>query len=116
MLMSKEWNVSFRELERCLRKMRDERRSQWWHVTERYLRCEDRVIDVHVHNGRPRLPPHTEVAAGAVQTKERTARLRVRVWSPAVREEKVRRGLGWLADEFRGEPYLPVEMTDLRVA
>lgn len=116
LLMPKQWNRSFRELERCLHKMRDERPSQWWHVTERYLRCDDRIMEVAVRKGRPKLPPHVEVVAGAPMSGQKTARLRVHVWSPAVRAEKVRRGLEWLADEFRGEPYLPVEMTDLRVA
>ncbi len=113
MLMSKAWNASYRELERCLHAMRDERRSQWWHVTERYLRCEERMAKVPVKKGRPKLPPHSEIAAGAPEIGSTTARLRLRVWSPSVREEKVRRGLQWLADEFRGEPYLPVEMTSL---
>lgn len=115
-LMPATWNTSFRELERCLKQLRDERKSQYWHLCERYVRAEVKTVLCGVRkapNGQRelRLPPHSELVAGAPVSGESTAYVRLRVWSPAVRPEKARRGVEWISDNFRGEPFLPSEMT-----
>lgn len=111
-LMAPEWNRSYRELERCIRLMRDEVPWLWWDVRERFLACEVRTIEVRVKNGKPRLPAHCEVAAGAVEVGAKSVRVRVRAWSPLVRPERVEAGVRWLSGRFRGEPFLPKELTE----
>lgn len=113
-LMPVTWNDSYRQLERLLIKLRVERTSQHWHVSERYLRCTIRVIEAPTRktksgNVEILLPAHTELVAGSPVIGGTTARCRVRQWSPRVREEKVRRGVSWLAENYQGEPYMPVE-------
>lgn len=124
--MASTWNASYRTLDALLDRMKPEslggggeRPSQWWHVTERYLRCEHRVIEVRAvrrRNGQVdfKLPPHTELEAGAPSIKDSTARVRVAQWSSAVRAEKVRRGIEWLAESWPAgsEPYLPAEFLE----
>jgi hypothetical protein len=91
---------SYAELERVLGVMRTERPSQFFHVTERYLRCSQ--IPKNVRTG-------TRVEHGkAVPVYERRL---VTSWSPVVRLEKVRRGVEWLAGAMvRVE--LPAEYRD----
>jgi hypothetical protein len=91
---------SYAELERALAAMRSERPSQFFHVTERYLRCSQ--IPKNIRTG-------TRVEQGkAVPVYERRL---VTSWSPAVRLEKVRRGVEWLAGAMvRVE--LPAEYRD----
>lgn len=112
-LMPATWNRSYRELERCLRELRAERTCQYWHLSERYLRCRIITVDCKVVKGKIRLPEHSELVAGAAQAGEKTARVRLRQWDPGVRAEKVRRAVAWLAVSFQGDPYMPVEMTEL---
>lgn len=101
--MPRTYTASVRELERLLKVMQVERRSQWWHVSERYLRAQSALKDVQVR----RKTKHGK-------TVTVTERQVVVTWSPAVRLEKVRRGVEWLAsswDERRvGEPMLPAEL------
>jgi hypothetical protein len=119
-LMPLTWNESYRELERVLKVMRTERRSQWFHVTERYLRCTERVAEVRVVRTKRgpelKLPPHSELGAGAPEIAGATARVRLVVWKPEVRMEKVRRGLEYVSAEFRGEPFLPAEFLPEKAA
>lgn len=99
--MPRTYTASVRELERLLVRMREERRSQWWHVTERYIRCQHVTKDVQVKrkgkNGK---------------TATVIERQCVTVYPPAVRLEKVRRGVKWIADEWQlqSEPMIPSEM------
>ena len=115
-LMPSTWNASYRELERVLGLMRTERKSQWWHLTERYIRAQEALVECRVVKKRGqaviKLPPHCELAAGAPIVGERVVKARVRRWVPEVDNQKVRRGLEWVADTFRGEPFLPVEFTE----
>jgi hypothetical protein len=115
-LMPLTWNESYRELERVLKLMREERPSQWWHLTERFLRCQDQVAEVRVFRTRKgpefRLPAHCELGAGAPQIAGHTARVRLVVWSSSVRMEKVRRGLEYVSQQFRGDPFLPQEFLE----
>lgn len=100
-LMPHTYTPSVRELERLLIRMRTERRSQWWHTTERYLRCHHTTKDMPVKrkakNGK------------TVAIIERQV---VITWHPGVRAEKVRRGVTWLAQEWKlgHEPMLPAEL------
>lgn len=100
-LMPRTYTPTVRELERLLIRMRTERRSQWWHVTERYLRCQHKTMDVHVKrkakNGK------------TVKVLERQV---VTTWHPGVKNERVRRGIEWLADQWSlpTEPMIPREL------
>lgn len=110
--MSQAWNRSYRELERCVRLMRDEAPWLWWDVRERFLACQVRMVDARVRNGKVRLPAHCEVAAGAVEVGAKSVRVRVRSWSPLVDMARVEAGVRWISDRFRGEPFLPRELTE----
>lgn len=112
--MPSTWNDSYRELERCLLKLRTERPTQYWHLCERYVRCATKQIEVPMQNGKPKLPPHTELAA-IRETGRRYTTVMVKQWTPAVRAEKVRKAIDYIASEFKGEPYLPAELR-VRVA
>ena len=115
-LMPTTWNRSYRELERCLKLMRDARSKQYWHVCERYIRAEILTLTVPFSKAKkgplPKLPPHTELVAGAKFSGEAMAAVRVRRWKPEVREEKVRNGIDYLSGTFRGEPFLPAEFQE----
>lgn len=99
--MPRTYTPTVRELERLLHRMRDERRSQWWHVTERYMRCRQSLKDVPVKrkgkNGKTALVMERQL---------------VTAYSASVRLEKVRRGIQWLADEWAlpHEPFVPDEL------
>lgn len=108
--MNPEWNHSYRELERCLKLLRQERPSQYAHLRARYIGCATASIECHVRNGKIRLPAHCELAAGQTQVGAKTIRVQVRRWDPWVDNQKVKRALEWISDHFRGEPYLPLEL------
>lgn len=103
-LMPRTYTRDVRELERLLVRMRSERPSQWWHVSERYLRSSRVTRDVRVRrrgkNGK---------SAWVIERQV------VDVFSPSVRLEKVRRGVRWLADEW-GLPLEPMLPRELLVA
>lgn len=124
-LMPRSYNASVREVERLMRRMKVERPSQWWHVSERYLRSQRSSKTVLWWQGRWQLPAHHEVVAQPggwtlelARGKKRRAPQEFRVavvsWSPAVRAQKVRLGLAWLAGEWSlgHEPMLFVEKGD----
>lgn len=116
--MPRTWNRSYRNLERLLKQMREERKKQWWHLTERYLRCQERKVEVRVQKTIKgpvlRLPPHSELGAGAPEIKGSTATVKLIVWTPAVRKHVVDLGLLWLAREEHWPfgPDLPQEFLD----
>jgi hypothetical protein len=107
------WNRSYRELDRCLAVLREKMPSKYCHLRARYLTPESVHITVTATKGKLRLPPHTELAAGAPTAGEKTARVRVYRWPQWVREEKVRVSVTFLSDTFRGEPYLPEEFLEV---
>lgn len=105
---------SVKEIERLMRQLQAERRSQWWHVNARYLAATSSTKTKHRLHGRwTDLEPHEAVMgfpAGwtLVLDEERGKRKqtptehRVYVvsWNPNVRAEKVRRGVRHLADNW----------------
>jgi hypothetical protein len=123
-MMSPLWNRSFRELERCLHRMRDERPSQYHHLGERYLRCQRRQKTLLFKAGeymKPdgnrwvKLGPNEDVAVGFVTegTRGKTSQTLgpadcvVVSWAGHVRRQKVERAVDWLVDVFDGDPFLP---------
>jgi hypothetical protein len=124
--MSKLWyDGSYKRLEELLREMRETRRNQWWHVYQRYIAAERRVIEVRYTRknkaANPILPPHHAlvdpnlVVIGSVGST--TVPIAVYRWSPKVRMEKVRRGVDWLTCKMynEGGAWLPREILE-RVA
>lgn len=111
-LMPEAWNQSYRELERVLKVMRDEVPWLWWDIRERFLACQVRMVEAKVSKGRVKLPDNCEVAAGAVEVGSKTVKVRVRQWSPLVRQERVEAGVCWISERFRGEPFLPDEFAE----
>lgn len=119
------YTASVRELERLLGQMREERRSQWWHVTERYIRAERSKKTLTLKGGRwYGLEPHEAVVgvpggwtlALATERSKKTRKgddLQVTIarWNSAVRAHKVTLGVAWIADQWDarriGEPMLP---------
>lgn len=99
--MPRTYTPTVRELERLIGVMRETRRSQWWHLTERYLRCSHATKDVPVKrkgkNGKTAIVLERRVVTS---------------WSAKVRDEKVRRAVSWLASEWSLaiEPMLPTEL------
>jgi len=108
--MLPEWNTTYRELERCLKLMRNEAPWLWRDVRERFLANTTRRITVQVIRSqkgpRPVLPPNTEEIA-PIQLDSKTGVYLVRQWSESVDVERVDAGIRWISDQFRGEPYLP---------
>ena len=110
---------SYRELERLLAVMKEDRPSQRWHVLERYTRCDRRRMKVRFVGGKAILPAHHALIGDTLRgkgTRAVTVEERiVEAWDPSVRLERVRRGVAWLAVSFRGSPQLPKDLMD-RVA
>lgn len=107
---------SYRELEATLRRLRAERPGQYWHVCERYLRCERKVIEAKVKKGKPTLPQHCELAGGLASIGASTARVSVFRWDERVRMEKVRAGVEFLVEHFPVEPQLPLDFLAVAAA
>jgi hypothetical protein len=103
-----EWDKSGCDaLDALLTRLREERPSQWWHVTERYLRCEVRVVRVKSRKGQiQKLGPYREVLRKGAGTRppdllnSGDVLVVVEVWSPKVRLERARRGVTSLAVNF----------------
>lgn len=99
-LMPSTYTASVRELERLLTVMRADARSIHWHVSEYFIRCTTRNATVW----------EKRKAKGG-KTLSVEVRKIVYVRDNAIRLEKVRRGVSWLADHWNakaiGEPMLP---------
>jgi hypothetical protein len=92
-------------LDTLLLRLREERPIQWWHLTERYLRCDVRAQRVRSYKGRiVKLGPYREALGHGVRPpdllKGGEVLVVVETWRPEVRLEKVRRGVSWLAVNF----------------
>lgn len=115
-----QWDTSGCDtLDTLLVRMRGERPSQWWHLTERYLRCESRSKRVKVDKrGRlEKLGPYCEALGHGVRPPDllRGGEVLVVVesWQPAVRPQKVRLAVRWLVVEF---PWDRFRWNDLRTS
>src|SRR5574338_588921 len=106
------WTASYRELERCLKAMRSERPKQYRHVQHRYIAPESRTEDVDVKKGKLKIPPHCELAAGAANVGESKARVRLLSWPAWVKQVEVDKGVRYLSEQFRGEPFVPAEFME----
>lgn len=125
-LMPKAWNASYRQLESLLKRMAGERPKQHFHVRGRYLDSWRRQQELVFRRGRYEgLSPFEAVLKGFAgpfdplfppeRPNDREARgtpvgwCVVDCWRPEVRRQVVKDGVEWLAGEFVGEPYLPVD-------
>lgn len=108
--MNPEWNRTYRELERCLKLMRNEAPWLWWDIRERFLNAQECRIRVPVtrtpKGPRPVLPANTEEIA-PVELDTKHGIYLVRRWAEHVRPDRVRAGLEWISLRFVGEPFLP---------
>jgi hypothetical protein len=111
-LMPLVWNMSYRELERCLKRMRALAetagaaspvfRSWYFHVNAWYLRAERKRAPM-IRKDKKGRDYHVTTGAGPqfVLTVKREG-------NPGM----VLMGLGWLSAEFEGEIYLPREFVE----
>ncbi len=112
-LMPKTWTREYRELDRCLRKLRDEHPSTYAHLRERYLACQpfnEIVRKVSINDrGNIILPNHTEILT-EIDRRKNVATVRLRRWHPWVRREQLNESLDYLAEHFHGEPAISPEL------
>jgi hypothetical protein len=107
-MMPSDWGrYSYPELERCLIELRENgRRREWWHCTRRYRDGVRIVLEVRVRRTRlgavPVLPRNCELAAGAVWTGEKRARVVVRRWPEDVRLDVAEAGVRHLVEMMYG--------------
>jgi hypothetical protein len=102
---------SYRELERLRIIMRVEEPVLYWNLRERYLVSVTRNADVCPVCHKAGIEateglPHRHKLEGRLRKVE-PVRAVVTVVSKAVRPELVDLAVGWLADNFRGEPFVP---------
>jgi hypothetical protein len=112
-----EWDRSGCDaLDEVLTQLRSERPTQWWHVTERYLRCEVRPQRIKTARGRlPKPGAHREFLGHGVRPPDLLrggeVLVVVEMWCPEVRLEMVRRGVWFLVAGF---PWDKFRWKDLR--
>ena len=119
------WNSSFRELERCLHLLSEERPKQTRMLLARYVDATQTRKRLHGRRdgkGVLHFSPgsHAEVRTCAqLADSDRGVNewdCVVLAWPSWVKNQLVREALDRLEQVFRGEPYLAVEMTELRAA
>lgn len=119
------WNASYRELERCLHVLSEERPKQTRMLLARYVDAvQSRKRLPGRRNGRGELlfspGPHREVRASAkLPDADRGFNewdVVVLSWPAWVRMPLVNAALDRLVEVFEGEPYLPSEMVELEAA
>lgn len=121
------WTPEFRELERCLWKLRELARQGgviedepahrvWWNIKERYLVAQLRRRTVHTQKTKRGyrvpvgIPPNAEIVSRVTQLRGEQSSVILRIWDNRVNSAILAIGVGWLADEFRGSPSLPEGM------
>lgn len=112
-LMPRSWNESYRELERCLRKLRAENAPLYAHIRERFLADQpynEIVRKIQVNDRGNLCPPANTEILVVIDRRKHVATARMRRWHNWVRREKVDLALDMLAAEFRGEPYIEPEL------
>jgi hypothetical protein len=116
-LLSRAYNhPSYRELERCLRALRDEDNKTYWHVRETYQASRRTVLAC------PKCGDVCEIAGkwfdtnGNVRKRHKHGdvvffvRKTVPSVNAAVRPDVVLDGVRWIAKRFHGEPFVPDEL------
>ena len=110
-LMSRCWNhPSYRELDRLLGRMKDERTHLYWHLAETYFRATHRRV-LQCPRCRGVMPAWSSVSfhkhghsSVAVVPKV------IRVVQVGVRVPVVEDGVTWLERNWQGEVFLPDEL------
>jgi hypothetical protein len=97
-------------LDDLLRRLKRERPGQWWHLTERYLRCDVRSRRIKTEGGKlPKPGPHREFLGHGVRPPDLLAGGEVLVvveeWRKEVRLDKVRHAIAYLAERFPWDRY-----------
>lgn len=98
------------KLDDLLNNLRRDRPVQWWHVTERYLRCDQRARNItarKTHTGRlviPNLGPHHQALGEGIRlTESNTAnelRIVIETWSTQVLDHEAANGIRYLSTRF----------------
>jgi hypothetical protein len=106
-LMCAAWNhPSYRELDRLLGRLKDERHRVYWHLSHAYFHARLRRVKVcprcravlpSWHSANFHKHGHTNVAV-------------VRVLDPKVLDERVEAAVTWLDEQWHGEPYVPDDL------
>ena len=95
---------SYRELERCLWLMREERRKLWWHTTMRYLYGTENFVLVNSRKtvkGRiPVMPNRSELLIAGEWIGGNVMQAKVYTWSTAVEPRLCEQGVAWLLTEM----------------
>jgi len=110
-LMCAAWNhPSYRELDRLLGRLKDERHRLYWHLSHAYFHARLRRVKVcprcravmpSWHSANFHKHGHSNVA---VVPKV------VRVLDPNVLDERVEAAVTWLDEQWHGEPYVPDDL------
>jgi hypothetical protein len=108
------WNHSYRELYRTLCALRHEDRPAYRHLHARYIDPWRMRLEIKIVNGKPKLPPHTDIVSRKLLIAGSTTTITANVWPDWVDNTLVARGLDYLEREFRGEPYLPASLFEVR--
>lgn len=100
------YTPTLKELERLLRLMRLEDRRLWWHVTERYIRCQTRIQRDVVEKRKVKGKGEVTALVDRLQT----------TYDPKVDPLLVDAGIEWLARSWRlvSEPMRPKGGKDAR--
>lgn len=117
------WTREYAELERVLEHLRWlaghgrpmiarnlSSSAAWWNIRQRYLESEKRRRLVHLHKTRSGdripvgLPRNMAVASRSTILNGKQASVMVWVWNPAVDLRVVDATVGWISQEFRGQP------------
>jgi hypothetical protein len=104
-LMPTTYNSSVRELERLMVQMREQERTLWWHVNERYIRCRTVVR----YELRPKLDKHNRVKRTKGKVVREKVPALVTVYDARVEPPLVVEGVRWLAANWAlpHDPELP---------
>jgi hypothetical protein len=116
-LMCRAWNhPSYRELDRLLGVMKDERHHLDWHLSNTYFHAPRRQVKMcprcravmpSWHSANFHKHGHSNVAV--------VPRV-VRVVDTRVQDERVEEAVGWLEAEWKGEPYVPDDLLPLVIS
>lgn len=114
--MCRAWShPSYVELRRCIALFQDVEPVLWWDVREQFLRYEEVRVAI-CPRCQKEAPPHLE---GELHRHGQTSvafvarTVRRPLSRSAIRPENVTAGIGWLDQNFRGEPFIPDDLLPL---